>query len=268
MSNAQRLTSNVLTAAAALLLLLPLPAHAGEAGDSAMIDEDYETAVRAYRADLESGDSEAAVHFNLGLAYAHLEELGRATYHLTQARFLDPGASDVRDSLTLVIAEVTRRQAEGRGRESVTRGEPAAIFWLDFFHRFKRTHVEVLLLASCWLAFGLIFGRRRMRRSARRDAVAVLAAFSLLVAASTTGYLVGAGVTQRSVVPAVVVAERPMVREGPDRDAPRTTDSSLFNGAVVVIHGSRDDWIEVELADGRTGWLPRSQVRRIEVSNQ
>ena len=52
--------------------LLSDPALAGEGGDAALSAGDYRAAVRAYGGAIDRGEGSASVHFNLGLAHAHL----------------------------------------------------------------------------------------------------------------------------------------------------------------------------------------------------
>jgi tetratricopeptide (TPR) repeat protein len=237
-----------------------------ESGDAALASEDYEGAAALYREVLQARPNSSDTHFNLGLALVHLNQLSLATYHMFQAQYLAPFDGEIRQSLALVRAEQRRRLAEaGSVGETVAKGEPDSLFWLDLFHRVSRGATEVVLIALAWLTFGLLFLRRRMRRTGWRDVVTVVSVLSSLVLLHAVAYRVGAVVTRNRIRPAVVVAERPMVWEAPDRLAARRTDEGLFDGAVVLVGEQRDDWVEVELVTGDTGWLPKTQLRPIQV---
>lgn len=256
-----------------LLLLTASSARAAETpaelaleGDVLLNQSEHGDAIAKYEQALEGGLDTAALHFNLGLAYAHTEELGKATFHLTQAHFLAPRTSDYQDSLALVRAEAERRRAEDATGE-VTMGQPSAVTWLDFFARLRRGEVELVILITVWLAFAVLTVRRRMLPSGRRDAAAVFAVFLFVLLALASTYRVGAEITGHTI-PGVVVTENPTVREGPDRYASTVADSGLSIGSIVVILEERDDWASVELPDERTGWLDRSAIRTVHVRDR
>lgn len=239
--------------------------EAARAADAALAAGEHRRAAGLYEDALEAGLSTKAIHFNLGLAYAHLEDFGLSTFHLTQAHFMAPRATDIGDSLALVRAEAQRRRAEAAQSDEVTKGEPAAVFWLDFFLRLERSEVELAIIVASWLAFGLLLLLRRMSKSALRDAAAVAAILSLVVLVLSAAYAVGGSIVRDSVRPGVVVVEQPLVRQGPDRHAPRAIEAELSIGSVVLIREERGPWVQVELAEERVGWLPDSALRRIRV---
>jgi hypothetical protein len=231
------------------------------AGDAAFDAGDYEQAVARY---LESGISSESVHFNLGLAYAHLGRFGEASYHLTQAHFLDLGDGEIQDSLALVRAEADRQRAEA-ARDGVTLGVPPGIFWLDFFHRLGGLPLDLALVALAWLGFGALLVRRPLAPSARRDALMVVGVACIIALGLGVTYRIGASVTEARVAPGVVTATQPLVYAGPDRSAPRRVEGELSIGAVVLIEERRNDWVRVELSDGRDGWLRDGDIRSIDL---
>lgn len=70
-------------------------------GNVAFSQEDYPAAIAAYEEALASGSS-ANLHYNLGTAYAHEEDWGRASLHLLKALALNPNDTDARAHLALV----------------------------------------------------------------------------------------------------------------------------------------------------------------------
>lgn len=102
-----------------LLLLLLAPAGAvaqdGESPPDARTPEElfeqanaffsrgqYAEAVPLYRAVLERAGHSAAVHFNLGSAYARQEAYGLAVLHFERARAMDPADGEIRANLEQV----------------------------------------------------------------------------------------------------------------------------------------------------------------------
>lgn len=256
------------------LCSLPASGLANDEGDAAMGSSQYAEAIDIYQQEIASGPSSAALHFNIALAYTHEDGLGLAVYHLLQASFLEPWDNEIDESLAVVQRELERRRTEEEAvGESITSGEHTELLWLRFFHRFSTTAAEIAIILTSWLAFGLLFLRKSMKASVKRDAVTLISVLSLLGLLVTVAYRMGADITKSSTVPAVVTAQEPGLRAAPDREARRHRHPDLFGGALVLIRdqnvghvqNSPAEWIEVELTDGSRGFLAASAVRVVEV---
>lgn len=235
-----------------------------EAGDVLIADGDYEGAIQRYLEALEAGAQTPGLHYNLGLAYAHAGEFGLANFHVIQAHFFAPRDGVYQKAMALMRAYAERVRAEGTSGEVVT-GQPNAISWLDFFNRFSRGESELVMIIAIWLAFGLLIARRRMKPSGWRDALFVAALGSFAVLAGTSTYRIGTALTQNSTNAGVVVGEEARVREGPDRSATTLAETNLALGSIVVIKEMRDDWVNIELSDGREGWALEADVRAVRL---
>lgn len=241
------------------------PAEAAQVGDQHLAEQDYLAASEAYGRALEGGYETAALHYNLGLVEAHLEHFGLATYHLTQAHFLAPREGDYTESLTLVRAEVDRRLAAEHTGDVVT-GQPSAVSWLDMFSRLTRGESELIIIVAMWLSCGLVVIRRRLGRSGRRDGLTVSLVMSVGLLLLAAGYRVGTDFVQGRIHPGVVLTDDVNVREGPDRFAPTVAGADLIPGSVVLVREQRDDWVSVELSDGRSGWVADEGVGVVHVA--
>lgn len=62
---------------------------------------------------------------------------------------------------------------------------------------------------------------------------------------------------------AVVTASEITVRSADSINAPARFAQPLVGGAEVKIVTDRDDWLRIQLFDGREGWVPRSALLRI-----
>jgi uncharacterized protein YgiM (DUF1202 family) len=60
---------------------------------------------------------------------------------------------------------------------------------------------------------------------------------------------------------AVVVAEETEVRTGPGRNYMKSFD--LHDGVELRVQKNRDGWCQIELSDGRRGWLHGSDIERV-----
>lgn len=225
---------------------------------------EYEAAASLYLLALEEGTStEAAslIHYNLGLSFVQLGRLGLATYHLTQAHYLDSGNGFIREALALVRAETAQEYSHLEVGEALTRGVPDPVFWGGVFHRYSLDLIQWWLLVFSWCGFGLLILRRRLLASGIRDAVTLCAVLSLVFLCLGAVYGMGRYWTEKSVFPGVVVSPQPQVLSAPDEEAEPLTESALLPGVIVLIESQRVSWSEIILADGRSGWTLAEDIR-------
>jgi uncharacterized protein YgiM (DUF1202 family) len=95
---------------------------------------------------------------------------------------------------------------------------------------------------------------------ARSVALAVLAA-SAAVALLSGASLVAKVRSESMRIEAVVVTENAYVRSGPSESSPRLAE--IHEGLKVRVLGEREGFLQVSLANGLAGWVPREQIERI-----
>ena len=94
-----------------------------------------------------------------------------------------------------------------------------------------------------------------------RTATLVVLAGSGLVALLAGASLVAKVRAESNRIEAVVVTENAYVRSGPGESSPRLAE--IHEGLKLRILGEREGFLQVSLANGLTGWVPREQVERI-----
>jgi uncharacterized protein YgiM (DUF1202 family) len=99
------------------------------------------------------------------------------------------------------------------------------------------------------------------RWPALRTATLVVLAGSGVVALLTGASLVAKVRAGSNRIEAVVVTENAYVRSGPGESSPRLAE--IHEGLKVRVLGEREGFLQVSLANGLTGWVPREQVERI-----
>ena len=109
-------------------------------GNAALATDDPAAAVAAYEEALALTAS-ANLHYNLGTAYARLEDYGRASLHLLKALALDPNHNDARANFALVRQQSDLGWTERPARERAATLLPlnswiwlgVGFFWLTVF---------------------------------------------------------------------------------------------------------------------------------------
>jgi uncharacterized protein YgiM (DUF1202 family) len=89
----------------------------------------------------------------------------------------------------------------------------------------------------------------------------VVLAGSAILALLSGASLIAKSHAQANRVEAVVVTENAYVRSGPGESSPRLAE--IHEGLKLRILGEREGFLQISLASGLTGWVPREQVERI-----
>jgi tetratricopeptide (TPR) repeat protein len=190
------------------------------------------------------------IYYNLGNAYFKLGRYGKAIASYRKALLLSPREQDVLANLRVV---------RSRTRDKLDSPRSTELFRdLFFFHYdVNRSESELIFLIAYGMtalfgAVGLFWKSKAMRWTA-----AAGLALTVIFASSTMVH------AYREAHPsdAVVVAAEADLHTGPG-DSYLTT-FNLHDGAELYIHDRTKDWYQVELSDGRRGWIAANSIELI-----
>ena len=187
---------------------------------------------------------------NLGNAALQAERLGPAIAAYRRALALAPQHAPARQNLDYarsLLPDWARHEETSRLIDSL------------FFWRAMIPRGQLLVLgACCFLAAALLFAAGYARR---QPLLRNLATVPLLVwAVLSLSMLVGRDeAMDRNVV---VVTETTVYTADSENSAPRLA-KSLPSGAELSLLKQREQWSEIRLPDGRTGWVLTSAIERL-----
>jgi tetratricopeptide (TPR) repeat protein len=190
-----------------------------------------------------SGQSSAALYFNLGNAFFKSGRIGRAIAAYRQAERLAPRDPDVQANL-----QFARNQVQGPAL--------APNHWQRWLARLTLNEWALLAAAAVWLWFillALLQWRPGLKPALRNYVILTGAAGALLCAGLGCAYS-----ETRPARMAVVIARDVPVRGGPLDEA--KTAFTLQDGAEVRVLDQKDDWLQVTTDPRRIGWLRRNQI--------
>lgn len=218
------------------------------AANEAYAQGQYGRAVEGYHEVLRSGYENAALFYNLGNAYARLDQWGQAIRYYEKARRLRPGDSRVQHNLKQV-----RRQANiepERPPDRVWDGIGAVI------HNWSPT----ALFVGGWLFLigGLAVGVFRVRSETGVQFRHPLVWGPIGAGLLAIGIAIGTSYVQARSQHTVVVADKVPLRAAPDREA--ASDTTLSEGMILRVTSRQAEWHEVRLSEGATGWVPARAV--------
>lgn len=236
-----------------------LPDLFRSANESAFHGE-YEVAARGYEQLVELGVDDPDVYYDLGLAYAHLGQHGRAVAAFERALRARPGDDGALAGLEASRAVLGRRRAEREGEAVVDAGTTLGE---SLFVSVSEDVLAVAVLALTALFFGLLHGLAVVSRERERLRLGLGVATPLVGIALTVA---GLGLAARAGAfdpgpPAIVVVEDAAVREGPSAAA--TERHEALEGERAYILDTEPGFAHVILGGGREGWVAEFDLVRL-----
>lgn len=240
-----------------LVLLLTCSIHAQnvdqlfEQGNKAYAQNDYQKAVEAYSAIIETGISSAELYYNLGNAYYRQEEYGMAILNYERALRLKPNFRDARQNL-----ELSNNKTEDEISELP---ELFIVRWYrSLVASFSPTGWKVLIViivaAILALAQFVYFGNSYKWR---KYALIVLLALSLLGIISIVCCISATNnATQHNS--AIITSPILEVKSSPENTS--IDKLVLHEGTKVFIEENLGDWYKIRIADGNTGWVSADEI--------
>ena len=245
-----------------MLFLLPMMSFAQNRVDSlwnaanaAYAEERWEDAVNDYTAIADASMESAALWCNMGSAWYKSGNLGKAILCYERALKLDPSYADARYNLELLNAMKLDRI------ESVP--ELILTTWtkrLGILLDSNAWAVCFLVFLTLALAMVLLFvlGSSVVQRRAGFFTGVVL----LFFAFASLGFSMWQKNSYMKADDAIVLKPVSSVKSSPSGDSAKDL-FVLHEGTKVEIIDSVGGWSNIELADGRQGWIPSSDIETI-----
>ncbi len=238
-----------------LTLILNLAAIANptfDAGIQSYNQGNWQAAIEQWESITSSGKTSADLEYNLGNAYFRLGNTEKSILHFERSLKMNPNDDDARKNLALanrgIVDQIVQVPTLGvlRYFNSVR----------DYFSASSARFMLLLANALLAIAVGAVmYSSGAMRDAARRAAyiAGVLTVTSLLI--------YGWRSVSLSQVSAIVMAEKSDIYSSPSDNS--TQLFSLHSGTKVRVGETLSEWTEIQLADGRKGWVPRADIENI-----
>jgi len=205
----------------------------------------YAEAASAYQQLLKSGQSSAAVYFNLGNAWFKAGQMGRAIEAYSRAETITPRDPDVRANL-----QFARNHVQGP-----TYSSP---LWRRWLGRLSLNEWTFLACAVVWV--WLLLLTVLQWRPSLRPMLRVYTIVLGMAVALVCSLLLVTWREHRSAQAAVVISKEANVRQGPLDESQSTF--TLHDGAEVLVLDRKDDWLQISTDPRRIGWVKQDQVVR------
>lgn len=222
--------------------------------DSAYASEDFHTAVRLY-SDIANRTENAAIYYNLACGYYRMDSMAKAVLWFERAARLEPSDEDIRFNLTMARNKTVDR--------IIPRHE---MFFVSVWKSMMRSH-SVTEWAYCAIAaFGLTLclvltylycSSIWLRKTGFFGAI-----FSLILCLLFNVFAYSLRAYNSTHSSAIVMEPAVTVRSTPTKSG--TDLFVIHEGTRVEIRDdSMREWAEIQIADGKVGWIEKKAYEAI-----
>lgn len=226
-----------------------------EEASKAYNEGDYELAIENYTHILDNGMHSANIYFNLGNAYYKRNEIASSIYNYEKALLLDPNDTEIRNNLSYA-QQMTIDDIQPLPQTTITRIVSRIMNILTFDQWAYTSIFFMIIFVILYLAFYFFRFADKKR----------LAFIGSMICLFFTILSVGLAAMQyrefNKTQPAIIFAPETAVREEPNNRS--ITIFDLHEGSKVFIEETLEDWNKIRLADGKNGWIPSSDLRKIK----
>ncbi len=214
----------------------------------------YQQAIVIYQKILNEGYESGELYYNLGNAYFKIGQLGKARLYYEKAARLMPDDEALKENLLIL---------QSRLIDKIEKPPKfiLSVWWQALLNLFSIDVLAWLVVAFFWFAvFSIAFNLywKKQKRQQRGRFLVMMSVFFLLVSGLLFAEKVYRFENEKYGVilkPSVTVHSEP--RQG------ATEIFVIHEGTKVEILRKNNDWLEIKLEDGKTGWLPQNALEII-----
>lgn len=206
----------------------------------------YKEAVNIYQQLVDGGNTNGYLYFNLGNAYLRIGKTGPAILNYVRAKKFLPRDESLDANLRHAILK-TEDQLEPPASSGVS----SVFFWANNFSQTEHLIFLGIINLLFWLILGIWFVNRSEFWNVTRKTILALLLISVLS--------VGAKIyLEAESTPGVILVQTIEVKSAIGTE--NVTLFQLNEGSVVSIIQKNNDWYQIELNDGKKGWVQKGFI--------
>lgn len=225
-----------------------------EQGKNHYNEANYEAAIQSWETILESGQHSAAVYFNLGNAYFKSNQLAFSIYYYEKALQLAPSDTDIQNNIAIAKSQTV---------DSIE-PLPKNLISTWFENTARALKFDVWAWITIALAFGLslaflmyFFSKSTFKKRVFFTGFLLLVGFCILSFFIT--HYSYQNTTQERL--GIVFAESTQVKTEPLERG--EVSFVLHEGTKLKIINDEQDWVRIQLVDGKDGWMLKSDLKEL-----
>ncbi len=216
--------------------------------------EKYMEAVNSWVKILENDQHSASLYYNLGNAHYKLNNIGPSIYYYEKALELAPNDGDIKNNLAFA------QNATVDDIEPL----PKTIFY-KWYHTvsdlltFDGWAIVVVVFAMSFVLLFLLYYFSYSERKKRAFFVSALFSFLLIGMAFSMAFSTFEDTVKDQ--PAIIFSEIIDVKSEPNLGS--EVSFKLHEGTKVQIIAKDTDWVRIEIANGKDGWIPITDLKEL-----
>ncbi len=226
------------------------PEHLFEEANRVYAEGDYQSAVDQYLKIVEQGVESGEVYFNLGNAHYKMNQIGPTILYYEKARKFIEGDPALEQNLKLVQLKIVDKI------DTIPK-----LFleewWFELIHFTSINTMLWLCFAFFSLSITLIILQILISNAFLRRLIWISLSFFLIIAILAVSQIYEFETSEFGII----FAEKVSVLSEPGLSG--TEVFILHEGTKVSINRVLDEWYEVSISDGKTGWLKSNTLETI-----
>ena len=214
----------------------------------------YQDAITTWTKILDHGEHAPELYFNLGNAHYKLNKVGPSIYYYEKALQLAPNDGDIKNNLAFAenaridAIEPLPKTVFSKWYQSV-----AGVFTYDGWAKLGVMGAILFMLLFLLYWFSMQERKKRLFFS-----MSLISMFLMVIAVVMAFQTYQDAVRDR---PAIIFAESTDVKNEPKMGG--EVAFVLHEGTKVQILLEEENWIRIQLANGKDGWIPLSDVKEL-----
>ncbi len=214
----------------------------------------YLKALELYHHIENKGYASANMYYNMGNAYFRSHQIAKAILYYERAKLLKPNDPDINHNLKFANTFITDKINE--------LPEPFYITWFRYFTNLIPPNSWAWIALALFLALMILIYINFLSTSLFvTKIIKTIAAFLFVfwLICIVSAYSTYKRTTTHKY--AIIISETIETKSSPDENS--TSLFVLHEGTKVYIKEVFEDWVEIRIADGNTGWVKEKDLERI-----
>jgi hypothetical protein len=210
-------------------------------------------AMRYERIIREGGIHNGKIFYNLGNIYFQMKDTGRAILNYRKASLYTPNDTNLKQNLAYA--------REKRLDQIEDRQETRVLKTLFFWHYDLSQKIRIIAFI---ISFMLMWGFASVRIFAKKPFLVWCIASTSVLSILFAGSLAADEISFLKSRPGVITSSEIVARKGNSESYEPSFKEPLHSGTEFVLLEDRGEWLNIELDDSRTCWVPSKDIELIQ----
>lgn len=219
---------------------------------------DFDQAITTYEAIIDVGEHSAALYFNLANAHYKLNHIAPSIYYYEKALQLAPSDKEIHNNIAFA-RQMTIDAIDQVPEIGLAKLSKQITNWLSFDNWAKLSIVFMLLFVAFYLIYHFNYNTIKKRLAF------IVAMVSIMLSGAAVALAYNNYNHAKKDKPAIVFAKESQVKSEPNLRSPESF--KLHEGTKVQVLESVDNWNKIKLADGKTGWILKDDIKPLKDNN-